>query len=123
MPTPTPCAASSALPGNSQAWGRVGERASFREGGAGMRHKAPGGVGRLRYRWRRGCAVSAVGWSGVAASPGPPAWAASGRLLRTTPVGLHPIAVATDGRTGLAIVAARDTTSVLAMATGRLVRR
>src|SRR5436190_786727 len=34
-----------------------------------------------------------------------------------------PCAVSTDGQTGLAIVAARDTTSVLATATGRLVRR
>src|SRR5947207_13005079 len=107
MPTPTPCAVSSALPGNSRARSRVGERASLGEEGKGrgMRHRAPGGVGRLRHRWRSGCALLVLACSGMAASLGPPAWAASGRLLQTTPVGLHPIAVAADGQTGLAIVA------------------
>ena len=88
-----------------------------------MKHRAPGGVARLGHRWRSGCALLVLACSGVAASLGPPAWAASGRLLQTTPVGLHPIAVAADGQTGLAIVAARDTTSILATATGQLVQR
>src|SRR5436309_14864817 len=88
-----------------------------------MMHRASGGGGRLRYGWRSSCALLVLACSGVAASPGPPAWAASGRLLQTTPVGLHPIAVAADGQTGLAIVAASDTTSVLATVTGRLVQR
>src|ERR671933_799111 len=123
MPTPTPCAASSALPGNSRTWGRVSERASLREEGTGMRHRALGGVGRLRYRWWSSCALLVLACSGMAARLGPPAWAASGLLLQTTPVGLQPIAVAIDGQTGLAIVAASDATSVLATATGQLLRR
>src|ERR671939_1577527 len=123
MPTPTPCAASSALLGNSWAWGRVSECASLGEEGTSMRHRAPGGVGRLRYRWWSSCALLVLACSGMAASLGPPAWAASGLLLQTTPVGLQPIAVAIDGQTGLAIVAASDATSVLATATGQLVRR
>ena len=79
-----------------------------------MKHRAPGEVARLGHRWRSGCALLVLACSAVAASPGLPAWAASGRLLQTTPVGLHPIAVAADGQTGLAIVAASDTIAVAA---------
>src|SRR5437763_1080884 len=89
-----------------------------------MKHRAPGGVARLGHRWRSGCALLVLACSGMAASLGPPASAASGRLIRTVPVGQVPVAVAVDAPRRRVYVAsfAGNSVAVLDARTGAVVR-